>query len=139
MFLCSIKRPPKTLSSYNTGVLKRRFKLENPHIEIQEITRPEFDSQIIADEIALSLERLGSLKFKIIAYKMLQRIIDAGALGVEIRLSGRLPSERAKTWRFAAGYLKKTGDTAKIVDSSQSLAKTTAGVMLIMLKLINDS
>lgn len=120
-----------------TRVLKRRFKLENPHIEIKEITRPEFDSQIIADEIALSLERLGSLKFKIIAYRMLQRIIDAGALGVEIRLSGRLPSERAKTWRFAAGYLKKTGDTAKIVDTAQSLAKTVAGVIGIKVAILS--
>lgn len=120
-----------------TNVLKRRFKLENPHIEIKEITRPEFDSQIIADEIALGLERLGSLKFKIIAYRTLQRIIDAGALGVEIRLSGRLPSERAKTWRFAAGYLKKTGDTAKIVDKSQSLAKTMSGVIGIKVSILS--
>src|SRR3989338_7137709 len=62
-----------------TNVLKRKFKLENPHIEILEITKPEFDAQIVADEIAISLERLGSLKFKIIAYKMLQKIVDAGA------------------------------------------------------------
>ena len=82
-----------------TSFLKKRFKLENPHIEIKEIIKAEFDAQLTADEIALALERLGSLKFKIIAYKMLQRIMEAGALGVEIRLSGKLPSERAKTWR----------------------------------------
>src|SRR3989338_10081034 len=41
-----------------TGVLKRRFKLENPHIEIDEIKKVEFDAQIVADEIALSLEFL---------------------------------------------------------------------------------
>lgn len=112
-----------------TKVLKKRFKLENPHVEIKEITKPEFDAQIVADEIALALERLGSLKFKIIAYRMLQRIKDAGALGVEIRLGGKLPSERAKSWRFASGYLKKTGDTAKIVDKAQAVAKTRAGVV----------
>ena len=112
-----------------TSFLKKRFKLENPHVEIKEIIKAEFDAQLIADEIALALERLGSLKFKIIAYKALQRIMDAGALGVEIRLSGKLPSERAKTWRFASGYLKKTGDTAKIVDKAQSSGKTMAGIV----------
>lgn len=112
-----------------TSFLKKKFKLENPHIEIKEITKAEFDAQLVADEIALALERLGSLKFKVIAYRMLQRIMNAGALGAEIRLSGKLPSERARTWRFASGYLKKTGDTAKIVDKAQSLGKTNAGIV----------
>ncbi|HDK42583.1 MAG TPA: 30S ribosomal protein S3 [Candidatus Pacearchaeota archaeon] len=96
-----------------TNVLKSRFKLENPNIEIDEIKQPEFDAQINADEIALALERFGPLKFKVTAYRTLQRIMNAGALGVEIRLSGKLPSSRAKSWRFAQGYLKKTGDSAK--------------------------
>jgi len=39
-----------------TRILKTEFKLENPHIEIEEITIPELDAQIMADEIALSLE-----------------------------------------------------------------------------------
>lgn len=112
-----------------TEVLKKRFKLENPHIEIQEITKPELDARLVADDIALSLERLGSLRFKTIAYKMLQKIMDAGALGAEIILSGKLPSERAKSWRFASGYLKKTGDTARIVDKAQSTGKTIAGAV----------
>ncbi len=120
-----------------TKVLKKRFKLENPHIEIKEITKPEFDAQIVADEIALALERLGSLKFKIIAYRMLQKIIDAGALGVEIRLSGKLPSERARPWRFASGYLKKTGDTAKIVDKAKALAETVAGVVGVKVAILS--
>ena len=112
-----------------TRVLKKQFKLENPNIEIMEITKPEFDAQGIADEIALMLERLGSLKFKIIAYRMLDKIIKAGALGVEIRLSGKLPSERAKSWRFASGLLKKTGDPAKIVNRAEAVAGTPMGVI----------
>lgn len=120
-----------------TRFLKKRFKLENPHVEILEITKPEFDAQLIADEIALSLERLGSLKFKVIAYRMLQRIMDAGALGAEIRLGGKLPSERSRSWRFASGYLKKTGDTAKIVDKAQSLGKTNAGIVGVKVSILS--
>ena len=119
-----------------TKVLKTRFKLENPHIELEEIYTPQLDSQIMADEIALGLERFGPLKFKVIAYKALQNIMNAGALGVEIRLSGKLPSSRAKTWRFAQGYLKKTGDSAKVVDKAQSRAETKPGTVGIKVSIL---
>jgi len=120
-----------------TGVLKGRFKLENPHIEIEEITIPEFEAQIMADDIALGLERFGPLKFKVLAYKALQRIMDKGALGVEIRLGGKLPSERAKSWRFAAGYLKKTGESANVVDRAQSIAQTKPGTVGVKVSILS--
>jgi len=110
-----------------TTILKKKFNLENPHIEIQEIITPEFDAQNIADEIAMSLERLGNLKFKVIAYRMLERIMKAGALGAELVLSGKLPSKRAKPWRFTQGYLKKTGDSAKVVNKAFAIAQTQPG------------
>ena len=122
-----------------TNVLKNRFKLENPHIEIDEIMKPEYDSQIMADEIALSLERFGPLKFKVIAYKALQKIMNSGALGVEIRLSGKLPGARAKSWRFAQGYLKKTGDSAKVVDRAQSIAMTRPGVVGVKVEILSPT
>lgn len=120
-----------------TNILKTKFKLENPRIEIDEILKPEFDSQIIADEIALGLERAGPLKFKVIAYRTLQKIMDAGALGTEIILSGKLPGKRAKHWRFAQGYLKKTGDSAKVVDRAKSTAQTKPGIVGIKVSILS--
>ncbi len=120
-----------------TRILKGGFGLENPNIEIDEITRPEFDAQFMADDIALSIERFGPLKFKVIAYRALQRIIGAGALGTEIRLSGKLPGARAKTWRFAQGYLKKTGDSAKVVDRAQAVAQTKPGTVGVKVSILS--
>jgi small subunit ribosomal protein S3 len=120
-----------------TTDLRKKFKLSNPHIEIDEILVPEFDSQIMADQIALSLERFGPLKFKVVAYKTLEKIIKAGALGVEIRLSGKLPGKRAKPWRFAHGYLKKAGDSAKLVDRAQSIAQTKPGTVGIKVSILS--
>lgn len=120
-----------------TNVLKTRFKLENPHIEIEEITRPEFDAQLMADELALGLERLGPIKFKVLAYRMLQRIMESGALGAEIRLHGKLPSSRAKPWRFAQGYLKKTGDAAKVVDRAKARAETKPGTVGVRVSILS--
>ena len=49
-----------------TKILKDKFNLENTHLEIDEIQQPEFDAQVMADEIAASLEKFGPLKFKVI-------------------------------------------------------------------------
>lgn len=110
-------------------VLKTKFKLENPSIDIEEIKKPELDAQIMADEIALGLERFGPVKFKVIAYRTLQKIMNSGALGAEIVLGGKLPSARAKTWRFSQGYLKKTGESAKLVDRAKAIAQTKPGTV----------
>jgi len=118
-------------------LLKNKFKLENPYIEVEEVTQPEFDAQIMVDDIALSLERFGPLKFKVTAYRTLQRIIKAGAKGVEIRLNGKLPSSRAKSWRFAHGYLKKTGDPAKLVNKAQARAETKPGTVGVKVSILS--
>jgi small subunit ribosomal protein S3 len=119
-----------------TSILKKKFHLDNPHIEIREIMDPLLDAQLVADEIALLLERKGSLKFKVVAYKMLKEIMKTGALGTELVLSGKLPSDRSRTWRFTQGYLKKTGDPAKVVDNAQSQATTKSGVVGIQVKIL---
>ncbi len=119
-----------------TEVLKKKFKMDNPHIDINEIRKPELDAQLVADEIAMSLERFGAGRYKAVGYKMLARIKDAGALGAEIRISGKIPSDRARTARFAFGYLKKTGDSAKIVDRAQASAKDKKGIVGIKVAIL---
>ncbi len=119
-----------------TRMLKKDFKLDNPHIEIDEILNSDLDSQIVADEIALGLERFGPLKFKVLAYRALQRIMKAGALGTELRLSGKLPGSRAKVWRFAQGYLKKAGDSAKVVDVANARAETKPGTVGVRVSIL---
>src|SRR6056297_4251443 len=119
-----------------TRDLKKKFSLENPHVEIDEIQIPEFDAQMIADEIATGLENLGPLKFKAIAYRTLQKIMNKGALGAEIRISGKVPSSRSKSWRFSQGYLKKAGDTSKIVDYALSIAQTKPGTVGVKVSIL---
>ncbi len=95
-----------------TQTLKKEFKLENPQIEINEVKNIFLDPIIVADKIAGSLERFGSARFKGVGHKMMENVINSGALGIEIVLSGKIPSARAKSWRFYQGYLKKCGDIA---------------------------
>jgi len=133
-----IGRSGETISNL-TDTLKKKFKMENPHIDIEEIKNIDFDAQLVADEIALGLERFGSMRFKNIGYKMLTRIQKAGAMGCELRLSGKLPSDRAKSWRFAFGYLKKTGEPANVVDYAESVAQTPKGVIGIKVSILSPT
>jgi len=95
-----------------TETLKAEFRLENPQIEIEEVAVVGLDANIIAEMIVNSLERFGSKRFKGVGHRALGDVMNAGALGVEILISGKIPSQRSRTWRFYQGYLKKCGDVA---------------------------
>ena len=105
--------------------LKNKFDLENPQIEIAEVDNIYLDAQIVAEMIANSMERFGSQRFKGIGHKLMSEVMNAGALGIEILVSGKLPSARAKSWRFYQGYLKKCGDIA-----IEGVRKATAAAQL---------
>lgn len=120
-----------------TALLKNKYKLDNPQLEIGEIKTPMLDVDFVSDRIAASLERFGQKRFKSVGYKVLQDIMDAGAIGAEIVLSGKIPSARAKSWRFAQGYLKKSGDTANAVDRTQSVAHTKPGVVGVKVSILH--
>lgn len=93
-----------------TNTLKKKFNLENPQIELAEVDGPNLDAQIVAERIASTIERFGINKFKAIGHKTMMDVMAAGALGIEILISGKVPSQRAKSWRFYSGYLKKCGN-----------------------------
>jgi len=114
-----------------TQTLKKRFNLENPQIEIGEIDNPLLDAGAVADQIAYTFERFGPKRFKFIGYDMLTKIIGAGAIGAEIVIGGRgVPGSRAKSWRFSAGYLKKSGSVAEEqVDKASVVALLKTGAI----------
>jgi len=136
--IISTSRPGLVVGRSGTNItkltqdLKSVFKLENPQIEIEEVISIGLDPNIIAEMIANSLERFGIARFKGIGHKAMADVMGAGALGVEILIGGKVPSTRAKTWRFYQGYLKKCGDIAvsevKVAYASAQLKSGTIGI-----------
>jgi small subunit ribosomal protein S3 len=113
-----------------TKDLKNKFKLDNPQIEISEVQNPGLDPKIVAERIVNSLERFGTAKFKGIGHKALSDAMASGALGIEITISGKVPSSRARVWRFYQGYLKKCGNIAiEGVQKSYAQAQLKSGVV----------
>ena len=113
-----------------TKTLKKRFDLENPQIEISEVENPNLDANIVAEKIVDSLEKFGSEKFKAIGHKIMADVMRSGALGIEIVVGGKVPSARAKSWRFYSGYLKKCGDIAIVgVRKANAQAQLKTGII----------
>src|SRR3989344_5250391 len=117
--------------------LKQRFDLENPQVEISEVMDPFQDAKIVAEKIVTSLERFGAARFKRVGYSMMESVMKAGAMGVEILISGPIPGARAKTWRFYQGYLKKSGSVAQYdVDHAIAGANLKRGTLGIQVRIM---
>jgi len=90
--------------------LEENFKLSNPQISVSEIEVPEFNAFVVASRVASALQR--GVHFRRAGFWALNQVMDAGALGVEIVISGKLRTERARFEKFRAGYFPRCGDPA---------------------------
>ncbi len=71
-------------------------------IEIQEIRSPDLDAQLVAENIAMQLER--RISFRRAMKRAVQTTMDAGALGVRVRAAGRLGgAEIARAEQYREG------------------------------------
>ena len=91
-----------------TQVLEQRFGVQNPQISVATLEAPELDAKVVASQIAMALQR--GIHFRRAAYWALQRTIEAGALGVEIVIRGKLSTDRARYEKYKAGYLPSVGE-----------------------------
>jgi len=58
---------------------------------------------------SLKYKLLGGLAVRKACYGVLRFIMESGAKGVEVTVSGKLRGQRAKSQKFADGYMIKTG------------------------------
>ncbi|HDQ59640.1 MAG TPA: 30S ribosomal protein S3 [Candidatus Woesearchaeota archaeon] len=118
--------------------LQNKFKLESPVIDVREVESPELDPQIVAEMVGIQLSRFGVSRFKAIGHKALDRTMQAGAVGAEIKIAGKVPSTRARFWKFYGGYLPKCGDVAvNYVDKGYKTVKLKPGLIGITVKILS--
>jgi len=91
-----------------TQVFEQTFGMENPQVSVAAIEVPDLDPLVVASQIASALQR--GIHFRRTAYWALQRVMGAGALGVEITIRGKLTTERARYERYRDGYLPSVGE-----------------------------
>ncbi len=91
-------------------VLEEKFNVSNPQISVSEIEVPELNAHVVGSRIASALQR--GIHFRRAGFWALNQVMDAGALGVEITISGKLRTERARFVKFRAGYFPRCGEPA---------------------------
>jgi small subunit ribosomal protein S3 len=108
-----------------TETMEKKFGLPNPQISVLEEQVPELNPRIMATRICQSVIR--GTAFRRAALATLNAIMGAGAMGVEIVISGKLRSERAHYEKYRAGVVPKSGDTAE-----RTVREATSDVLLKM-------
>lgn len=118
-----------------TDELAQELGIDNPQIDVSEIEVPEFNASVMAEHIAFLLSR--GVYFRRVGYGSLRRIMDAGARGAEIVISGKLSGDYAQEERFYDGYLKKVGESAsELVSTGKAVAELPAGTVGVKVKVM---
>jgi small subunit ribosomal protein S3 len=118
-----------------TRDLDRKFHLDNPQIDVQDVGKGDLNGRVVANRLASSLER--GWYFRKAGQSMMRRVMDAGALGCEIVISGKLTGPRSRTEKFISGYIKHSGKPASdLVDKGYSVAVKKLGVIGCQVRII---
>jgi len=122
-----IGKSGKTIRRLTTEVSKE-FNFENPQIDVQEVEKNELNAQMMASRLASVLER--GWYFRRAAHSTLNQVMEAGALGCEVIISGKLTGPRSRTEKIVAGYIKHAGKPAEdLVKKGFAIAKRKLGVI----------
>jgi len=118
-----------------TTELEERFDLEDPQVDVQEVDEPDLNASIVADRLANALER--GWYFRKAGHTTIDRIMESGALGAEIVLSGKVTGARSRVEKFNRGYIKHNGEPAEeIVDHGIATAVMKLGTIGVQVKII---
>nr|AKQ00903.1 30S ribosomal protein S3P [uncultured euryarchaeote Rifle_16ft_4_minimus_12392] len=91
-----------------TDAVERKFNLDNPQIEVQEVANPALNAQIMAEKLANALER--GWHFRRAGHSTVRRIMEAGARGCIVVIAGKLTGHRHRRQKFPAGHIKYCGE-----------------------------
>src|SRR5574342_152599 len=111
-----------------TRAVEEDYKFEHPQIEVSEVANPALNPHIMAQKLALALER--GWHFRRAGHSTVLRIMEAGAKGVQITISGKLTGERHRTVRFRQGHIKYCGEPRhEFMWEAYAVAMKKAGMM----------
>jgi small subunit ribosomal protein S3 len=117
------------------SILEQQFKMPNPQISVSEIEIPELNAYVVGSKVASALQR--GVHFRRAGFWALNQTMEAGALGAEIVISGKLRTERARYEKFKAGYLPKCGEPpTKYMRKAEVHVQLKPGMFGIRVKLM---
>ena len=116
-----VTRPGIVIGRKGTGIkeltekLETEYGLKNPQIAVEEITKPELSPEVMCNRMASHLER--GTAFRRATMWTIQQIMEGGAMGVEITISGKLRGDRSAFEKHSQGILPRAGHHADVIVS----------------------
>ena len=117
-----------------TDYMSTNFKIENPQIEVRDDPNPNLNPWIMAKKLAVALET--GWHFRRAAHSAIKRIMDSGAKGAQVIISGKLGGDRAKREKITVGKIKYSGKPKEEVRVGFAQAKTKPGIIGVTVKIL---
>ena len=118
-----------------TEVVENRFKFDNPQIEVQEDQNPNLNPHIMAQKLASAIER--GWHFRRAGHSTVRRIMESGARGCQVVISGKLTGERHRTEKFREGHIKYCGEPKQLfMKAGFAVAKKKPGIIGIKVQIM---
>ncbi|MBR1369314.1 30S ribosomal protein S3 [Methanocalculus chunghsingensis] len=118
-----------------TTDLATEYGIESPQVEVQQVANPNLNAQILAERLANALER--GWYFRKAGSSVIRRVMDSGALGCEVVMSGKLTGSRSRVQKFVEGYIKHAGEPAvSLVETGYAVAIKKLGTIGVQVRII---
>jgi small subunit ribosomal protein S3 len=135
-----VTRPGIVIGRKGSGIrdltekLTTDFGLKSPQISVVEIEKPELAPSVMCNRMASHLER--GTAFRRATMWTLKQIMEGGAMGVQITISGKLRGDRSAFEKHTAGVLPRAGHHAEVlVDEDIAHVGTAMGLIGIRIRI----
>jgi len=120
-----------------TSVIQKRFGFGEDEIELfaERVLNRGLNAEVQAESLKFKI--FSGLAVRRACYGVMRVIMESGAHGCEVIISGKLRSQRAKSMKFMDGYMKKSGQAAKnYVTKGVRHLLLKSGIMGIQVKIM---
>jgi ribosomal protein uS3 len=120
-----------------TSIVQKRFNFPAESVELYAEKVANRGLCAIAQCESLRYKLLGGLAVRRAAYGVLRFVMESGAKGCEVVISGKLRAQRAKAMKFKDGYMIATGQPAQdFIDTAVRHVLLRQGVLGIKVKIM---
>jgi len=117
-----------------TEKVESDFGFKNPQISVEEIPKAELSPSVMCNRLASHIER--GTAFRRATMWTLNQIMEAGAMGVQITISGKLRGDRSAFEKHTQGILPRAGNYAKdIVTEDVTHVRVAMGLIGIKIRI----
>jgi small subunit ribosomal protein S3 len=137
-----VTRPGIVIGRKGSGIkqltenVEKDFGFKNPQISVEEILKAELSPSVMCNRMAAHIER--GTAFRRATMWTMNQIMEAGAMGVQITISGKLRGDRSAFEKHTQGILPRAGNYAKNIVSEDIVhTKTPMGLIGIKIRIAN--